>query len=376
MSGDPTLVHGLADDLVPPDWPPLTLEEVTPVLRAYGLDAVAVTWQSPRPLSAAGLVVADSRTVFVKRQSARVRSVRGLLEEHAFSEHLRAHGISLPELVRTDDGSTVVETDGWTWEVQERGAGNDLYRETQSWQPFFSVTHAHSAGATLARLATAGEQFDAPARQPRPLVTSWGAIAQSDLVGGLEEFVAARPMLTEALSGRPWQKDVARDVVPLHRRFAPYAELLSPGWTHGDAHASNFLWDPAGAVSCVLDLGLSDRTTPLVELATAIERNAVSWLDARPQARLDVVDALLRGWSSVRPLSDVEAAALPELVPIVHTEFALSEVGYYAGVTESDSNAEIAYSTYLLGHARWHAGPDGQELRQHLQTYAGWTPGR
>jgi Ser/Thr protein kinase RdoA (MazF antagonist) len=121
----------------------------------------------------------------------------------------------------------------------------------------------------------------------------------------------------------------------------------------------------------VLDLGLSDRTTPLVDLATAIERNAVSWLSPAPEARLDVVDALLRGWCSVRDLSEIEAVALPELVAVVHVEFALSELGYFHGVTHSAENAKVAYEDYLLGHARWHAGSPGKALRRHLQSALG-----
>jgi Ser/Thr protein kinase RdoA (MazF antagonist) len=376
VSGDRLLSHGLADDLVEPDWPPIELADVEPVLAAFNLQAVAVIWRSPRPLSAAALVAAGDRTVFVKRQSDLVRDVGGLAEEHAFAAHLREHGLPIPAAFRTSRGGSIVRHDGWTWEVQERGEGNDLYRDTPSWLPFFSSTHAFNAGLMLARVAMAGADFDAPERVPQPLVTSWGAIRAPDLVEGLEAFVEARPLLAEALAGRDWRRDVARDVVPLHRRFAPYADQLAPGWTHGDGHASNFLWGPGGAVSSVLDLGLCDRTTAIVDLATAIERNAVSWLSPAPQARLDVVDALLRGWSSVLRLTDVEAAALPELVAVVHVEFALSEVGYYAGITGSPANAEVAYETYLLGHARWHAGPDGQALRQHLQTYAGWTSGR
>ena len=164
--------------------------------------------------------------------------------------------------------------------------------------------------------------------------------------------------------------------MPLHARFAPFAGQLSPGWTHGDGHASNFLWGPGGTVSSVLDLGLCDRTTPSSTSRRRSSATPISWLSPQPQARLEVVDALLRGWSSVRRLSDVEAAALPELVPIVHVEFALSEVGYFAAVTGSPANAEVAYSTYLLGHARWHAGVEGQALRQHLQSYAGWSSRR
>ncbi|MDX6212933.1 MAG: hypothetical protein QOF82_2020 [Frankiales bacterium] len=366
MSG--RLVHGVGPDLVAADWPPVTLTEVRPVLAAFGLPAVAVTWHSPRPLSAAALVAAGDRTVFVKRHSTEVRTVAGLAEEHAFAAHLRKHGVPVPEPLRTSRGGTVVRRDGWTWEVQERGDGNDLYRETLSWQPFYSATHAHSAGAMLARLATAGETHVAPARAPQLLVTSCGAISNPDLVRGLEDYVAERPIVGAALAGRDWRADVERDLVPLHLRFAPYADELSSGWTHGDGHASNFLWGPTGEVSAVLDLGLSDRTIPILDLATAIERNAVSWLSPSPEARLDVVDALLRGWCSVREISEVEAVALPELLAVVHVEFALSELGYFHGVTHSAENAQVAYEDYLLGHARWHAGPEGRSLRRHLQS--------
>jgi Ser/Thr protein kinase RdoA (MazF antagonist) len=373
---DRLLVHGLADDLVEPYWPPIVLGEVEPVLAAFGLEAVAVTWQSPRPLSSAALVATSDRSVFVKRLPDSVRTVEGLTEEHLFGAHLRGAGVPVPETLVTPRGSSAVRHGGWTYEVQERGEGNDLYRETQSWQPFFSVTHAFNAGVMLAALADAGVDFDAPARAPKPLVTSWEAIAQRDLIEGLEAFVAASPQVAQGLGDRDWRRDVARDLLPLHARFAGFADQLQPGWTHGDGHASNFLWGPGGAVSSVLDLGLCDRTTPIVDLATAIERNAVSWLNPEPEARLDLVDALLRGWSSVRPLTDVEAAALPELVPIVHVEFALSEMGYFAAVTGSPDDAEVAYGTYLLGHARWHAGAAGQALRHHLQAFGAWTSGR
>lgn len=366
MSG--RLVHGVGEELVAADWPAITLDEVKPVLAAFGLPAVAVTWHSPRPLSAAALVAAGDRTVFVKRHSAEVRTVEGLAEEHAFAEHLRGGGIPVPSALSTSRGGTVVRRDGWTWEVHERGLGNDLYRETLSWQPFYSATHAHSAGAMLARLATVGESFAAQPRTPQPLVTSAHAIRSPDLLAGLAGYVAQRPAVAAALQTRDWQHDVARDVQPLHLRFAPYAEELPAGWTHGDGHASNFLWGPSGEVSAVLDLGLSDRTTPILDLATAIERNAISWLSPSPEARLDVVDALLRGWCSVRDLSEVEAVALPELLAVVHVEFALSELGYFHAVTRSPANAQVAYEDYLLGHARWHAGPEGRALRRHLQS--------
>jgi Ser/Thr protein kinase RdoA (MazF antagonist) len=362
------LVHGLGDELVPADWPAITLDEARPVLAAFDLPAVAVTWQSARPLSAAALVAAGDRTIFVKRHSDAVRTVDGLAEEHGFAAHLRASGLPVPEVLRTSRGGSVVRHAGWTWEVHARGEGNDLYRETLSWQPFFSATHAFSAGATLAALASAGTTYAAPRRIPQPLVTSWSAIRHSNLLDGLSAFVADRPALQRALARWDWKADVARDLAPLHAPLAPLLDQLPEGWTHGDGHASNLLWAQDGSVSAVLDLGLCDRTTPVLDLATAIERNAVSWLAPAPEARLDMVDALVRGWVSVRPLLDVEAEALPGLVALVHTDFALSEVWYFDAITRSPDNAAVAYEDYLLGHARWHAGPDGRALHRHLRT--------
>ena len=54
---------------------------------------------------------------------------------------------------------------------------------------------------------------------------------------------------------------------------------------------------------------------------------------------------------------------------MAHVEFALSELEYFAGVTGSAANAELAYDGYLIGHARWFAGPGGVVL-DHLRRRA------
>src|SRR5581483_2856149 len=100
----------------------------------------------------------------------------------------------------------------------------------------------------------------------------------------------------------------------------------------GDWHPSNLTWSPDGTPLAVLDLGLSNRTTPVHDIAIALERSCVSWLDPVPGADLETVHALLDGYTAVRPLSDVEWAALPAFTATAHVEFALSEVEYYAGV--------------------------------------------
>src|SRR5579875_1232170 len=110
----PALVHGLAGDLVAPDWPVLTDEEARWVSARWALGddpdvPPVVVWRSPRPLSAAGLVrVADGRVVFVKRHDPRVRSVESLDCEHRFARHLRERGITVPEVLTTPDGVSAV----------------------------------------------------------------------------------------------------------------------------------------------------------------------------------------------------------------------------------------------------------------------------
>ncbi len=85
-----------------------------------------------------------------------------------------------------------------------------------------------------------------------------------------------------------------------------------------------------------MDLGLANRTFAAHDLAVAIERSAVAWLDladtGRADADIPAVDALLDGYDAVRPLTQAELEALPRLLPVIHVEYALSEVEYFASV--------------------------------------------
>jgi Ser/Thr protein kinase RdoA (MazF antagonist) len=360
MTG-PLLAHGTGTDLVPPDWPPVTASEAAPVLARYGLRVEGVAWRSPRPLSSAALVDVRGGRVFVKRHAVAVRCAADLAVEHALAAHLRAGGVPLPQVRRTQDGATAVQDSGWTWEVHELAHGEDVYRDVPSWRPARSPEHAHGLGAALARLSVAAQGFAAPPRRAL-LTSSWSAVREDDLLRGVRAFAAQRPAVAGGLAGRSWERDVEGLLAPLHDALRPHLPSLAPAWTHGDGHPSNLLWH-GDRVSAVLDLGLADRTTPLHDLATAVERTCVPWLDPAPVARLDLVDAVVAGWSSVLP---VDRAALAALLPLVHVEFALSEVGYYAAAVGSAANADVAYEDYLLGHARWWTGPAGQELRDRV----------
>ena len=80
--------------------------------------------------------------------------------------------------------------------------------------------------------------------------------------------------------------------------------------------------------------------------------------------------ALLDGYRQLRPLAATQVLLLADLLPIVHFDFALSEVEYFHGATGSTANADIAYHDFLLGHARWFSGPHGQMLLAALRAAA------
>ena len=344
------LAHGLGTDPVAPDWPPLTDTEVTDIVGS-----ARVVWRSPRPLSAAAVVEQDGRRLFVKRHHTSVRTLEGLTEEHTFLRHLRRRGAPVVEVL---DAATRGE---WTYEVHSTGTGTDLYRDALSWSPFRSSAHARAAGEALARLHLTAEGFDAPRRQVQPLVASFTVFASADPHAELERYVEERPQLAKGLAEFPWREDTRRVLLPLHEELAPHLPSLTPLWTHNDWHASNLLWNEDGSVATALDFGMSDRTTAVHDLATAVERNTVQWLQPGFPVREQDAIALLDGYMSVRPLSLTESKALPALLPLVHAEFALSELGYFHGVTRSAENTRLAYE-YYVGHAEWFAGEGGRRL--------------
>jgi Ser/Thr protein kinase RdoA (MazF antagonist) len=405
----------MGKDLVAPDWPPLTDAEVAIVLAAYPAcgggrsgGQPAVTWRSPRPLSAAGLVRCGpgdgrpGRYVFVKRHHRAVRSTAQLSTEHALAAYLRRHGVPVPPVLADAGGATVAEHGEFRYEVHEVADGVDLYRDAVSWSPFTGAGHARAAGAALARLHQAAAAFPLPERPPAPLLSSCAVViagapgagpagpaglagpadparpeCRSGPEGAVARFAAELPALTAYLSTRDWPADVEQYLRQPIEHAAPLLAALPRQWGHGDWHPSNLTWTDAGpdaVVTGVLDLSLANRTLAVHDLATALERAVVSWLDldesGHARADLEAADALLDGYESIRPLSALETAALAAVLPVVHVEYALTEVEYFAGIVASPANADLAYDGYLLGHARWFAGPDGAVLLDRIRRRA------
>jgi Ser/Thr protein kinase RdoA (MazF antagonist) len=305
--------------------------------------------RSPRPMSAAALVGSGGQTVFVKRHHQRVRSGVQLAAEHAFASYLRAAGQPVPEPLRLD------RLGEYWYEVFSVTGGADVYRDAVSWSPYLHPGHARAAGAALAGLHLAAAGFPAPERPFGPLMTSTSVVAAADPLAALDSLAGSSPGLRRYPALRA---EFARHVLPLIGRAGPLLRRVAPQWGHGDWHPSNLSWTsarPDARVAGVFDLGLANRTSALHDLAVALERAVISWLDM-PHASFNdaMARALLDGYESVRPLCSVERAALPLVLPVVHVEYALSEISYFAAVLDSPVNADLAYD-YLIGHARWFA---------------------
>lgn len=374
--------------LVEPDWPPLRRDEIGSLLSRFPAlsGPVEVVFRSPRPLSAACVVATRAGKVFIKRHHRAVRDREGLLEEHRFLAHLASNGgantgLQVPRILVSSSGQTAIEMGEWTYEVHETPPGIDLYEDAISWTPFYSASHARSAGGALAGLHLAAESFNAPRRKIQPLVAGFTIFAAPDPAAELDRYLAARPALAHHDFVRKCAREALRLLAPFHRELAPLLPSLKPLWTHNDLHCSNLFWSDRSEQArptAVIDFGLADLTNTVHDLAHAIERNIVEWLalvqdpshPERVAIHFDHLEAILAGYESVRMLSSAEATALAPMAALCHAEFALSEADYFLGALRSEENARMACDGWLVGHARWFRGP-GARLLDALREWAG-----
>lgn len=369
----------MANDLVTPDWTPISDAEARDVLAAYVEDAdlaarARTTWISPRPMSAAALVAIEDRTLFVKRHHVRVRSAARLQLEHDFAGHLRSRGVVTPAILTSKDGSSVLARGDFVYEVHEVAAGVDLYRDVPSWHRFRHRDHAEAAGAALARFHAAAADFDVGPWDFDVLLDSAMIALAADPPAAYRRLVTTRPGLALALARYDVRDDFESVLRAPIESAAARVRAIATQWTHGDWHPSNLTWRDASAhatVVSVLDLGLANRTFALHDLAVAIERSTIDWLDTAglgsTSVDYDALDALLVGYTTVTPLSDDDLVTLSATLPVAHVEFALSEVEYFGAVVESRANLDLAYRGYLLGHVQWFDSPDGSTLLAHLR---------
>lgn len=368
------LVHGMGKALEAPTWPIITAFEAEAILAQFPDTGrfEGLSWHSPRPFSAAALARTDRGEFVLKRHHQHVRSPAALDDEHAFMAHLASAGLSVPEVLSTRQRTSAIAHDGWTYELHRKAAGADLYAERPSWTPYLIHDHAFAAGTALARLHLAARGFAGAERRPCPLVASFTIVPAHDPLAAAQAYIEARPAVARYLADKPWQADLERLFMTLGQGVPAMLEGRAPLWTHNDWHPSNLLWGDDGSVRTIFDFGLATRTCVVHDLATAIERTAIPWLDLRrPDHELAVdIEAagrLLDGYRTVLPLSHDDRQAVLCLLPLVHIEFALSEVDYFAGIINDRAQADLAWQGYAINHAEWFLSAAGQRSLQQLR---------
>ena len=192
----------------------------------------------------------------------------------------------------------------------------------------------------------------------------------------IDAYVDARPALAAWLARRPWRHRLASLFTVTGRGLASIVARQSPLWTHNDWHPSNLFWAADGSVETWFDFGLADRSCAAYDLAIAIERTAVAWLDlgqGRDHAIADplAAQALIAGYQAAGVSNQGIVEAAVRLLPLVHVEFALSEIDYFAGVVDDDGAALLAWETYLFGHAEWFRSAAGRDFLARLATGEG-----
>lgn len=373
------LSHGMGKTLEEAVWPRISDDEVEQLLQAVPQTGTleAILWRSPRPFSAAARIRTRKGIFFVKRHHAQLRSSKDLREEHRLNGYLRSKDGAVVPVLASSDGETVFSNGCWNYEIHGLGEGIDVYQDRQSWTPFLHIGHAGAAGKALAQMHHLLLDYDAPARSTRLLIANDRLLRSTDPLSALQEDLVARPALAAFLNTKPWRNDLWEHVLqPYHTQARAALIAAPPLWSHGDWHGSNLLWSSEherGTVSTILDFGLSDRTSTLFDLGTAIERSLISWLDlegGEPVCNLDQLEAFLRGYSAIAPLSSSFLRALAAVLPGIHMDFALSEIEYFSGLLDRQDHAELAYDTYLLSHADWFSRAEGERMLRHLHLIA------
>jgi Ser/Thr protein kinase RdoA (MazF antagonist) len=201
-----------------------------------------------------------------------------------------------------------------------------------------------------------------------------------DLLAAVSRRIEASPALRVFFRGVSPQREVEKWYLEFHRQLRPALLGVRPWVSHGDWHANNLFFSD-DEVSSVIDLHLADLSFRMYDLAVALDRNAILWLEIlagnSEAVRYDVVEEMVRGYASVMPLSGAEVELLTRLLPVHQLDLALSNVDYYLSIEGRPERAEWAYHTYLLDHTRYFAGPEGRRtlaaLRQAVESGAGRT---
>ena len=379
----PNLGHGMGNDWENKDWVHITVPELHHLQPYYPClqGSVQILWCSPRPFSSAVLVevmqalASTGQTNFhsycIKRSHRSFRRAQDILQEHAVLQHLASKNIPVATLISSNCGQPALELGDWTYEVYEKAAGFDLYVDQQSWTPFFYTEHAAKVGSLLAKLHTAMQDFpELHGRSTRYLVSNQQLLESENIVTAIQQRIDNSPELNRYFADKNLDAVFLERIFQTHRKIKHVLQQATKIWTHNDLHASNLFWSTQSAdanITAVIDFGLSDRNSALYDLAITIERNFIDWLALEHTSQISIDEAGLSAFLQAYCAeihSQQDFSILPELLKIVHLDFAFSELEYFVGITQNLKHADAAYYDWIVGHVNWFFTEQGQQFTQ------------
>ena len=69
------------------------------------------------------------------------------------------------------------------------------------------------------------------------------------------------------------------------------------------------------------------------------------------------------------PLEPAERAAFADVLAVCQFEYGISFLDYYWGVERDREKADWAWSTFVLGHARWWSSPAGRAAADAIRSW-------
>ena len=377
------LGHGMGSDWENKDWLHMTVPELHRLQSYYPClqGSVKILWYSPRPFSSAVLIEVvqalastgqtNLHPYFIKRSHRSFRRAQDILQEHAVLQHLASKNIPVATLISSNCGQTALEVGDWTYEVYEKAAGFDLYVDQQSWTPFFYTEHAAKVGSLLAKLHTAMQDFpELHGRSTRYLASNQQLLESENIVTAIQQRIDNSPELSRYFADKNLDAVFLERIFQTHRKIKHVLQQATKIWTHNDLHASNLFWSTQSAdanITAVIDFGLSDRNSALYDLAITIERNFIDWLALEHTSQISIDEAGLSAFLQAYCAeihSQQDFSILPELLKIVHLDFAFSELEYFVGITQNLKHADAAYYDWIVGHVNWFFTEQGQQFTQ------------
>jgi Ser/Thr protein kinase RdoA (MazF antagonist) len=304
--------------------------------------------------------------VYLKRQPPMGRDIGQLRRQHLLTNHLADRGVPAARAVG------LVEAAGLWYELHEPASGEDVYADADSWDAFASAAHVVSAGHMLARLHAAGADFpDQTPQRQAGFVVQLGAVAAAP-VAAVQRLAALRPAVAEHLAGRGWETAVDAAYAEPFARLRPLLPALPERPLHGDWQTNNLFFS-GDDVSGIIDFHQADHAPRVLDLAVAVERNCFFWnrISAGDDSAFDLhaAELLVRRYDAETPLEPAERAAFADVLAVCQFEYGISFLDYYWGVERDREKAEWAWTTFVLGHARWWGSPAGRAAADAIR---GW----